>query len=52
MQIEFEGDNFADVADDNRVILLTVPPSHTYMAGNAGTQIYKVSLLHTCTQGP
>jgi len=23
MQIEFEGDNFADVGDDNRVILLT-----------------------------
>lgn len=47
MQIEFEGDNFADVGDDNRVILLTHTHTDTRVTKKNG-ETKKSS--HTRTQ--
>lgn len=52
MQIEFEGDNFADVGDDNRVILLTHTHTDTRVTKKTGkrrrahTHAHKYSHIH------
>lgn len=57
MQIEFEGDNFADVGDDNRVILLTHTHTDTRVTEKkktgkrrrAHTHTHKFSHIHMHT---
>lgn len=46
MQIEFEGDNFADVGDDNKVILLT----HKQTTHTHTTHSHSHTIVHTDTQ--